>query len=156
MTAKIEGADPGRFPAAYLPSGSIDALQDLADVAAQLPHEMARRAGLSVSELHSLRHLSRSPMGPVDLAKALGVTSAAASGIVDRLESRGHAKRQDHPDDRRRTEVVVTDSGRREVLALVSPMLMALTELDASLTDEQRDVVEGYLRGATAAMRSMI
>lgn len=156
MTAKIEGADPGRFPAAYLPSGSIDALQDLADVAAQLPHEMARRAGLSVSELHSLRHLSRSPMGPVDLAKALGVTSAAASGIVDRLESRGHAKRQDHPDDRRRTEVVVTDSGRREVLALLSPMLMALTELDASLTDEQRDVVEGYLRGATAAMRSMI
>lgn len=95
-------------------------------------------------------------MGPVDLAKALGVTSAASSGIVDRLVSRGHAKRQDHPDDRRRTEVVVTHSGRREVLALLSPMLTALTELDASLTDEQRDVVEDYLRGATAAMRSMI
>ena len=72
----------------YLPSGSLDALQELADVAGQVPHEVARRAGLSTSELHSLRHLMNTPMGPVELARALGVTSAASSGVVDRLVAR--------------------------------------------------------------------
>lgn len=148
--------DVGEVIPAYRPSGSIDALQELADVAAQLPHEMARRSGLSVSELHSLRHLSGTPMGPVELAKALGVTSAASSGIVDRLVARGHAERRDHPGDGRRTQVVVTESGMREIYALLSPMLTALSELDAALTQEQRDLVESYLRRATAAMRSMI
>jgi len=37
----------------------------------------------SESELHSLRHLLAGPLGPNDLARTLGVTSAASSGIVD-------------------------------------------------------------------------
>ena len=102
----------------YRPSGSLDALQELVDVAAQVPHEVARQAGLSTSELHSLRHLMDTPMGPVELARALGVTSAASSGVVDRLVARGHAQRRPHPDDGRRTEVVITESGRVEVFAL--------------------------------------
>ena len=66
-------------------STTLDALQELADVAGQMPHDVARRAGLSTSELHSLRHLSEQPLGPVELARLLGVTSAASSGVVDRL-----------------------------------------------------------------------
>lgn len=140
---------------AYRPSTSLDALQELVDVAAQVPHDVARKAGLSVSELHSLRHLVGSPMGPVELAKALGVTSAAASGVVDRLVARGHAERRPHGGDGRRTEVVVTESGRREVFAMLAPMFAGLAEIDASLEDDERVVVERYLRGATAAMRAV-
>ena len=140
----------------YRPSASLDALQELVDVAAQVPHEVARHAGLSTSELHSLRHLMDTPMGPVELSRALGVTSAASSGVVDRLVARGHAERRSHPDDRRRTVVVITESGRREVFHLLAPMFAALAELDASLTPEQRELVEHYLRGATAAMRALM
>ena len=140
----------------YRPSGSLDALQELVDVAAQVPHEVARQAGLSTSELHSLRHLMDTPMGPVELARALGVTSAASSGVVDRLVGRGHAERRPHPDDGRRTEVVITESGRVEVFALLAPMFAGLSELDSSLSDDERVVVERYLRGATAAMRALM
>lgn len=140
---------------AYRPSSSLDALQELVDLAAQVPHDVARRAGLSVSELHSLRHLVASPMGPVELAKALGVTSAAASGVVDRLVARGHAERRPHAADGRRTEVVVTESGRHEVFALLAPMFTGLAEIDAPLTADERALVERYLRGAIAAMRSV-
>ena len=35
------------------------------------------------------------------------------------------------------------------------PMFVALAELDGSLTDDERVVVERYLRGATAAMRNL-
>ena len=140
----------------YRTSGSLDALQELVDVAAQVPHEVARQAGLSTSELHSLRHLMDTPMGPVDLARALGVTSAASSGVVDRLVARGHAERRPHAGDGRRTEVVITESGRIEVFALLAPMFTALARLDSSLTDAERELVERYLRGATAAMRALM
>lgn len=141
---------------AYRASGSLEALEELVEVAAQSPQAVARRGGLSVSELHSLRHLAAAPMGPVELAKVLGVTSAASSGVVDRLVARGHAERRAHTDDRRRTEVVVTDSGRREMFTLLAPMFTALADIDGSLTDEEREVVERYLRGAIAALRSVM
>ncbi len=137
-------------------SGTLDALQELVDVAALVPAEVARRAGLSTSELHSLRHLIASSMGPVELARALGVTSAASSGIVDRLVARGHAERRAYPGDGRRTEVVVTESGRAEVYRRLAPMFASLAALDASLEESEREVVERYLRGAVAAMRTLM
>jgi DNA-binding MarR family transcriptional regulator len=140
----------------FSPSASLDALQELVDIAAQVPHEVARQAGLSTSELHSLRHLMYTPMGPVELARALGVTSAAASGVVDRLVARGHAERRAHPDDGRRTDVLITESGRREVFQRLAPMFAGLAALDSSLSTDERVVVERYLRGATAAMRSLM
>ena len=137
-------------------SGSLEALQELIDVAETVPHAVARDAGLSTSELHSLRHLSTRAMGPVDLARVLGVTSAASSGVVDRLVSRGHAERRPDPHDGRRTQVVITESGRAEVLARLAPMFAALAELDNGLTEGEREVVERYLRGAIEAMRRLL
>ncbi|MGL4176450.1 MAG: MarR family winged helix-turn-helix transcriptional regulator [Dermatophilaceae bacterium] len=137
-------------------SPALEALDELVQVAGQMPHDVARRAGLSTTELHSLRHLSDAEMGPVELARALGVTSAASSGIVDRLETHGHVERRPHPDDRRRTVVALTDSGRTELFRQLAPMFTALAELDADLDDDDRALVERYLRGATAAMRAVM
>lgn len=137
-------------------TGTLSALQELVEVSETVPAVVARKAGLSTSELHSLRHLMRGPVGPVDLARMLGVTSAASSGVVDRLVGHGHAERRAHPDDGRRTEVVITDSGRAEVLARMTPMFQSLAELDATLTEPERVVVERYLRGAIEAMRSLM
>ncbi len=86
--------------------------------------------------------------GPVEIAHELGVTSAAVSGIVDRLEDRGHVTRRPHDTDRRRTQVVITDSGREEVIGYLMPMFAALARLDASLAEEDRELVARYLRGA--------
>jgi DNA-binding MarR family transcriptional regulator len=152
--------EPRRSAATGVPNWrlteTLAALQELVEVAEAVPAVVARQAGLSTSELHSLRHLMRGPMGPVDLAKVLGVTSAASSGVVDRLCSRGHAQRRSHPGDGRRTEVVITDSGRAEITARMRPMFVALAELDATLSDDERVVVERYLRGATAAMTDLM
>jgi len=129
---------------------------ELTDVSGLLPHAIARRTGLSESELHSLRHLLAGPLGPNDLARTLGVTSAASSGIVDRLESRGHVSRQAHPTDKRRTVVVISDSGRTEILAELRPMFEGLVAADARLNDDDRQVVDAYLRDIIAAMRTVM
>ncbi len=131
-------------------------VMELTEVSGQLPHAIARRTGLSESELHSLRHLLAGPIGPNDLARRIGVTSAASSGIVDRLESRGHVTRRAHPTDKRRTVVSISDSGRAEVLGQMRPMFEGLVAADAKLNDAQRVVVESYLRDLIAAMRTLL
>lgn len=140
----------------WKPNETMTLLQELIDVAGASPAAVAKRADLSTSELHSLRHLSLRPMGPAELARLLGVTTAASSGIVDRLAANGHVERRPHPEDGRRTEVVVTPSGRAEVLQLLAPMFQGLSDVDGSLSAEDRVVVERYLRGAIAAIRSLL
>lgn len=120
------------------------------------PAAVARRAGLSTSELHALRHLSSGPLGNADLAARLGVTSAAASGVVDRLVAHGHVERSAHPEDGRRTVIVVTEAGQAKTWTWLAPMFAGLAELDASLTPAERAAVDRYLEAATAAVRTLL
>ena len=84
------------------------------------------------------------------------MTSAAASGIADRLVARGHAERRPHASDGRRTVVVATASGREEVVGHMMPMFRELAELDAAFTDEELAVVLRYLEGATRAVSRLL
>ena len=49
--------------------------------------------------------------------------------------------------------MTISDSGRAEVVGHLMPMFRQLAELDAGLTQAEREVVTRYLRGASAAMR---
>jgi len=133
-------------------TGSLVALRETIHRGARLRHVIARRAGLSESDLVAMEHLmGPEPLGPGDLARILDVTTAASTGLVDRLEQRGHVERRPHEQDRRRTQVEVTASGREEVLTHLLPMFVALDRLDGSFTDAERRVVERYLSGVIAA-----
>jgi DNA-binding MarR family transcriptional regulator len=143
------------FADSWEQTGSLDALRELADAAGRVRPVVARRAGLSESELTALEHLVREPLGPAELSRLLEVSTAASTGIVDRLVSHGHVTREPHAGDRRRTRVMVTPSGREEVLARLMPMFAALRRLDESFAPEERAVVERYLRGAIDAFRAV-
>lgn len=135
---------------------TLELLRELLTVGAQVGPSVARRAELSHSELSALELLLERQAGPADLARSLGVTSAASSGIVDRLEARGHVVREPDVQDRRRVRVVLTESGREDVLGHLMPMFLALQELDASLGEQERAVVDRYLEGAIAAVSRLL
>jgi DNA-binding MarR family transcriptional regulator len=135
---------------------TLSALDELIQVAATLEPAVARKAGLSNSELQALRHLVGGSRGPVELSHLLGVTSAASSGVVDRLAARGHVQRRPHPDDGRRTQVEVTARGRDEIEGLMQPVLARLADADDALTDDERAVVRRYLTDVTEALRSAL
>ncbi len=138
-----------------LQTSSLLALRELTRLGQQVAPAVANRAGLTHNELRTLEHLVEGPMGPGELSRVLGVSSAASSGIIDRLERRGHAQRVSHASDGRRTSVTISDSGRAEVVRQLMPMFRELAELDAGLTDAEREVVTAYLRGAARAMRTV-
>jgi DNA-binding MarR family transcriptional regulator len=139
------------FADSWEQTGSLVALRAVIEKGSRLRHLIARRAGLAENHLVAMEHLMREPLGPAELARILDVSTAASSGIVDRLVDHGHVRRRPHEQDRRRTQVEVTDSGREDVLAQLLPMFRSLDELDRSFTTEERAVVERYLRGVLGA-----
>ncbi|MCM3555609.1 MarR family winged helix-turn-helix transcriptional regulator [Janibacter melonis] len=137
-------------------SSPARSLRTLVQVAAGVPGAMARRAGFSHNEMAVLDLISDAPHGPAEIARALSVSSAAASGIVDRLVARGYAVRTPHPEDGRRTLVEISDAGRAEMLGHLLPMLGPLQALDDAMTDADRAAVQRYLDGATQAIRRLL
>ena len=134
----------------------LDVLRRLLSTSGRVGPALARRAELTHTELSVLEHVMEEPLGPTELAQRLGVTSAAASGIVDRLVARGHVERQPHPTDRRRTAVVCTPGGREELMGHLMPMFVGLAALDASLTEEERAVVLRFLTEADRAVGRLL
>jgi len=110
----------------------------------------AQTLGLGITETQALSYLAiHGDRGQNQLADDLGITSSAATALVDRLERRGVAERYAHPSDRRRTLVRLSDQGHAHVqrthewlasaLSTVGPdELRPLTHAMVQVADELR------------------
>lgn len=139
------------FADAWVQSEALLALRALSTAVGRVRPAVARRSGLTETELVALERLVQGPVGFADLARLLEVSTAAATGVGDRLEGHGHAVRRAHASDRRRVELHVTDAGREEVLAHLLPMFRDLAAVDEQFSDEEKAVVARYLDGARSA-----
>ena len=80
-----------------------------------------------------------------EIAKKMGHTTAAATGLVDRLEKLGHVKRCHATDDRRKILVKITTTGERIVGEVRDDMVENLLKMMAHLDpSEQRSWVQIY------------
>jgi DNA-binding MarR family transcriptional regulator len=69
----------------------------------------AERLGVNRTDLHCLNAIENSGgLTAGQLATAAGLTSGAVTGVIDRLEKVGFARRVSDPNDRRRVKVEVT------------------------------------------------
>ncbi len=132
------------------------ALRAVQQAGAQANLELARRLGLGLTDLHAMNHIfsGTDPIGPVELGQRLGIRSASATALVDRLEQAGHVRRGPHPDDRRRVTLVPSEQSAARTMAAMAPMLAGIEAAAASLTDSERVAVTRFLTEAAEAMRS--
>ena len=80
-----------------------------------------------------------------EIARKMGHTTAAATGLVDRLEKLGHVQRGHAKDDRRKILVKITPSGRQIVCEVRDDMVENLLKMMAHLdSNEQRSWVQIY------------
>lgn len=82
---------------------------------AQIPPQMA---GSTLKALCLLAETG--PMIPTDLALAVGFSPSAATGLLDRLEKEGWARRERRREDRRKVFVVLTRAGL-DLIARLQP-----------------------------------
>lgn len=106
----------------------------------------ARESGLSMSQLGTLFHLNRAgSSGVTDLGDHLGVTSAAASQMLDRLVRQGLILRLEDPSDRRVKQIVLTDKGLHVLHESIRARQGWLTDLAETLSDAEKEDVTAAL-----------
>jgi DNA-binding MarR family transcriptional regulator len=80
-----------------------------------------------------------------EIAAKMGHTTAAATGLVDRLEKLGYVRRTHACDDRRKIEVQITPTGQSLVEQIREDMVTSLGEMMRLLSPaEQRAWVQVY------------
>lgn len=138
-------------------SAATLALRGVLDTYDDLQRHVAHEMHLGLNDVTALEHLvRRSDLGPAGLASLLGITTASATVLVDRLEEAGHVERRSHPEDRRRKQLVVTESAKVEVFTALQPIFEMHREIDAQFNNEEHAVIESYLQQVAQRYRSHV
>lgn len=123
------------------------AVRDLVAATQQLAGRTAQATGQNVTDMTAVGLLVQfGPMGVVELGNRLGIRSASATALVDRLERAGHAERVRDRVDRRRVAITATDAARRANLEAWIPLVRRMDEVCRDLSPAEADVVVRFLR----------
>lgn len=115
--------------------------------AMRLTTAVADQLGMPATDLTCLNLLlSAGSAAPSWLAERLGMTSSAATKMLDRLERAGYLSRSDDPTDRRK--IIVRPNVDRALAAgeYFEPMWQRMNEALARYTDEQLEFVLEFSR----------
>ncbi len=84
---------------------------------------------------------------PKDIARAVDISSASTTKLVDRLIAAGHLTRSPHPSDRRTVCIEVTESTRRTASNTIGRQHARRFAVAAALEPEERATVIKFLEG---------
>src|SRR5580692_9896298 len=100
---------------------------------------VSERHDLTPVQARLLCVLLDGPRGMAELAHCFGVEKAALTGLMDRAERRGLARRSPVPGDRRALQATLTDAGRRAAAAFHTEIGAELSRLVAPLAPHDRE-----------------
>ena len=102
----------------------------------------AKEHNYSMAQLNALfRIRQKGTCGVSDLGEEMGVTSAGASQLLERLVQQGLAMRTEDPQDRRNKRIALTDAGQKIIEESAAARQSWLTQVAELLpTDEQKQV----------------
>ena len=108
----------------------------------------ARRLGVNATDLHCLNVIeSRGGVTAGELAEHAGLTSGAVTGVLDRLERAGYARRVRDTADRRKVGVEVTPGFRAAAAEIWGPLRRDWEQtLGGRFTTAQLELVAEFLR----------
>ena len=114
----------------------------------------SRESGLSMSQIGALYHIHRRGSSAVsDLGEHLGVTSPAASQMLDRLVGQGLILRTEDPHDRRVKQIVLTEKGHQLLQAGINARQGWLLDLAENLSPGEKAQIAAALEILTDRSR---
>lgn len=107
-------------------------------------------ARMGDSDFRALRWIVRrermgAPPSSAELARELGVSSAAAAKLVARLEAAGHLDRERHPGDRRVMLLRTRPEAHEHIREMLGPLHERMLRLAESLGPGERRTVVDFL-----------
>lgn len=129
------------------------AVRDLIGASRGLVARMAKVMQMNATDMSAIGELTQhGPLGTAELADRLGIRSASATVLVDRLERSGHIRRVRDDSDRRRVRLTETAAARRDSYAAWEPVIETIDDVARSLSPDERTVVCDFLSRVTAAV----
>lgn len=115
--------------------------------------ENLEELGLSFSDYLVLDLCARGSARASDVGRAIGITAAGATDVIDRLEGRRLVRRVAHPNDRRSVHIRLTPAGRRRYRAARMSNRATKRALDQAMSDLERQALTKGLMALTRALR---
>lgn len=109
---------------------------------------VGRAIGLNPTDLRCLDWLVDGPKAAGELSEGTGLSSAATTSLIDRLEHKGFVRRVRDPVDRRRVLVEMTEDGRARVGEYYGPIFADGSALFDDTTDKQLKQMRDWLIAA--------
>ena len=103
---------------------------------------MSEWAGLNVTDMECMRLLfAQGVATPSELARHTGLTSGAATAMLDRLERAGLIERKPNPDDRRGTLITPAESAAAKAASWFASARNAQEELISSYSESELEII---------------
>ena len=106
---------------------------------------VAAKLGLNVTDVNSLRLLAGEAMAAGKLSEQLGLTGAATTALIDRLEKAGFVTRERTSKDRRRVTVHADPEKLREVNGLYTGQGVRMAKLLTKYSAEEFRTIMDFL-----------
>jgi len=99
-------------------------------------------AGLNATDMECLRLLFLKGVStPSELARHTGLTSGAATAMLDRLEKAGFIERRPNPEDRRGTLILPAKSSAEKAASWFESARTAQAELISSYSESELEII---------------
>lgn len=110
-----------------------------------------RQLGISMTEETVLLLLAQGMNAPSQVSRAIGMTTAGMTNMLDRLEAAGLVRREQHADDRRRVLLTLTKKGFQAQL-LLEEACRELEDLLGAHGERAIATVDRFLRESVTAV----
>ena len=110
----------------------------------------AKRLGLHVTDLSCVSLLYANPQGvtPKDITEYVGISSGAATALIDRLERSGHVRRMPNPGDRRSVVIQLVPGNTDSAVAFFARQ-QAYKDLVREFSASEMETILRFMRHLT-------
>lgn len=121
---------------------ALAAVRDYGVHLTQFRNAMSEWAGLNATDMECLRLLfQKGTATPSELARHTGLTSGAATAMLDRLEKAGLIERRPNPNDRRGTLITPAKSAAEKMASWFESARKAQEELISSYSESELEII---------------
>ena len=132
-------------------------MRDILDVTGEFEAHVGRELEVNPTDLQAMEHLiSSGPLSPTELARRLGISTAAVTAVVDRLVAVDHVSRAKHPTDRRGVLVVPAPNSVAKAMSTLMPMIMGIDRVLDDFSAAEQATIAAYLERVLEVYRAQL
>jgi len=132
------------------------ALRDVSGTGALFSQAAAERLGMNSTDLECVGFLVDGPKTAGVLAQATGLTTGAITGVIDRLERAGLAKREHDKQDRRKIFVRIVPESMQKAAPIFEPMRRASAAVLSRYKDDELALILDFMTRAQEASVAVV